>query len=110
MNEKIVAEEKQNLIEKIFKSNTELQELDKEVNEIYNQLQKEDKLDWAAYDAACECDYDLLQIARKKERERLLKACRILNELGFEFDSILINGTQIVCEEGKFSIVDSFPF
>ena len=108
-NEKIVTEQ-QKLIEKIRKSKKELHKIDKELNEISKQLQQGDKLDWAAYEAACQYDFELIQIYRRLEREKTLKACKILKESGFEFDSIAINGMEIVCEQGMFSIVDPLPF
>ena len=108
-NEKITAE-KQKVADKIRNAKEELHKIDEELNEISRQLQQGDILDLAAYEAAFQYDFELIKIAIKKEKQKILKACEILQEIGFEFNSIVINGMEIGFEGGKLSIVDPLPF
>ena len=56
-------------------------------------------------------EHNTKQKIKYQENKKIAKAAaKHLFDNGFKFDSITIDGTEIVCEQGKVSIVDSLPF
>jgi hypothetical protein len=62
-------------------------------------------------DKAIDIEKNKEQRIKYQEKKKMVEAAaKYLFDNDFKFDSITIDGTEIVCEQGKLSIVDPLPF